>query len=142
MKNGVLPRPSSRRRHRHHVGQRTSRRPSPRGRDRCRAVLPRTRTSVRDEAEATLVARGCRAPPRGHSTATCSATGKYARRRRGPRRRRFPPATVDSTAATPSLWNWLGEARGRKENELGLVFQWPTRFDPAMETDNRPMGMN
>ena len=36
---------------------------SKRGRDRRRAVLPCTRTGVRDEAEATLVARGCRAPP-------------------------------------------------------------------------------
>ena len=95
---------------------------SKRGRDCHRAVLPCTRTGVRDEAEATLVARGCRAPPRGHSTATCSATGEHARRRRGPRRRRFPPATVDSTAAAPSLWNRLGEAKGRKENELGFRF--------------------
>ena len=49
---------------------------------------------------------------------------------------------MDSTAAAPSLWNRLGEARGRKENELGFGFRWPTSFDPVMETDNRPMGMN
>jgi len=53
---------------------------SKRGRDRRRAVLPCTRTGVRDEAEDTLMARGCRAPPQGHSTVTCLATGEHARR--------------------------------------------------------------
>ena len=37
----------------------------------------------------------------------------------------------------------LSEAGGRKENELGFWKCVSRRdFDPAMETDNRPMGMN
>ena len=45
---------------------------------------------------------------------------------------------MGTTTAVP-----LREAGGRKENELGIWKCVSRRdFDPAMETDNRPMRMN
>jgi hypothetical protein len=125
--NGVLPGPSSRRRHRHRAGQRTIH----------RVFHRRAAKEPPGGASMPRVAPRMGHRPLGHSTTTSSASGKLVRRR-GAQRRCHPlpsPAAMGSRRCCSSD-GAAGYVRGGRESKKRKEEGEPPGLAPAVIFSN------